>query len=237
MPIRGRCWIRFARSARVAGLALNPPTPLSAIEASLPHCDLVLVMSVMPGFGGQEFDPVALDKAADAQARGPTSMPCSKSTAASTIDTVGACAEAGTDCLSPARRFFTRDDYRGPRSANCVRSEAANMELEIASTTGFEDCACFVCSDLLIRPGATEYDQQGRVQGTLDIPLCEDGRQQVETMIEELREQPIAAIYTSPAVGRANGRALGEAFDVKVKTLDNCRISTTACGRGCWCPT
>ena len=60
---------------------------------------------------------------------------------------------------------------------------------------------------LLIRPGTTEYDQQGRVQGTLDIPLCEDGRQEVETMVEELRGQPIAAIYASPCqVGRANGR-------------------------------
>src|SRR6476646_7753639 len=46
----------------LAGLALNPPTPLSAIETSLPHCDLVLVMSVMPGFGGQEFDDVAIEK-------------------------------------------------------------------------------------------------------------------------------------------------------------------------------
>jgi ribulose-phosphate 3-epimerase len=45
-----------------AGLALNPPKPVSAIEASLPYCDLVLVMSVMPGFGGQEFEPIALEK-------------------------------------------------------------------------------------------------------------------------------------------------------------------------------
>lgn len=46
-----------------AGLALNPPTPLSAIEPYLDDCDLVLVMSVMPGFGGQEFEPVAIEKA------------------------------------------------------------------------------------------------------------------------------------------------------------------------------
>ena len=45
-----------------AGLALNPPTPLSAIEPYLDLCDVILVMSVMPGFGGQEFQPVALDK-------------------------------------------------------------------------------------------------------------------------------------------------------------------------------
>jgi ribulose-phosphate 3-epimerase len=45
-----------------AGLALNPPTPLSAVEPFLDLCDSVLVMSVMPGFGGQSFDIGALDK-------------------------------------------------------------------------------------------------------------------------------------------------------------------------------
>lgn len=46
----------------LAGLAVNPPTPLESIAAALPHCDLVLSMSVMPGFGGQKFDDRALDK-------------------------------------------------------------------------------------------------------------------------------------------------------------------------------
>jgi broad specificity phosphatase PhoE len=77
---------------------------------------------------------------------------------------------------------------------------------------------------LLIRPGATEYDQQGRIQGTLDIPLCEDGRRDVEVMVEELRTQPIAAIYTSPSqAAEQTADALGEAIDVKVKTLDSLR--------------
>ena len=44
------------------GIALNPPTPLEAIEPYLDACDLVLTMSVMPGFGGQEFQKVALEK-------------------------------------------------------------------------------------------------------------------------------------------------------------------------------
>jgi ribulose-phosphate 3-epimerase len=46
----------------VAGLAINPPTKLETIAASLPYCDLVLCMSVMPGFGAQQFNPVALEK-------------------------------------------------------------------------------------------------------------------------------------------------------------------------------
>ena len=74
---------------------------------------------------------------------------------------------------------------------------------------------------LLIRPGTTEYDQQGRIQGTLNIPLCEDGRQQVQTMIEELRGQPIAAIYSSPSQSaEQTAECLGEALDLKVKTID-----------------
>jgi probable phosphoglycerate mutase len=74
---------------------------------------------------------------------------------------------------------------------------------------------------LLIHPGITEYDQQGRVQGTLDVPLCEDGRQEVEKMVEELRGQPITAIYASPCQAAAQtAEAIGAALDMKVKTLD-----------------
>ncbi len=45
-----------------AGVSLNPATPLSAIEEIIPHVDLVLIMSVNPGFGGQSFIPATLPK-------------------------------------------------------------------------------------------------------------------------------------------------------------------------------
>ncbi len=45
-----------------AGVALNPHRPLSAISEILPEIDLLLIMSVNPGFGGQQFIPAALDK-------------------------------------------------------------------------------------------------------------------------------------------------------------------------------
>jgi ribulose-phosphate 3-epimerase len=45
-----------------AGVAINPATPLSSIEEILPDLDLVLVMTVNPGFGGQKLIPQALRK-------------------------------------------------------------------------------------------------------------------------------------------------------------------------------
>jgi len=46
------------------GVSLNPSTPLSAIDEILPYVDLVLVMSVNPGFGGQQFIESSVDKIA-----------------------------------------------------------------------------------------------------------------------------------------------------------------------------
>ena len=47
-----------------AGVSLNPATPLGAVEEFLPHVDLVLIMSVNPGFGGQSFIPETLPRIA-----------------------------------------------------------------------------------------------------------------------------------------------------------------------------
>ena len=49
----------------LAGVALNPATPLSALSCILPKVDMVLVMTVNPGFGGQSLIPYTLDKVRD----------------------------------------------------------------------------------------------------------------------------------------------------------------------------
>ena len=55
--------LRAIRSGKVrAGLSLKPKTPVSAIEDALRHADLVLVMTVEPGFGGQALIPSCLSK-------------------------------------------------------------------------------------------------------------------------------------------------------------------------------
>ena len=45
-----------------AGVALNPASPLSMVDEIMPHLDLILIMSVDPGFGGQAFIPETLEK-------------------------------------------------------------------------------------------------------------------------------------------------------------------------------
>ncbi len=52
-----------------AGLVFNPATPLSYLDYTLEELDLVLIMSVNPGFGGQKFIPTALRKLTEARRR------------------------------------------------------------------------------------------------------------------------------------------------------------------------
>ena len=49
----------------LAGVALNPATPLSVLDYILPECDMVLLMSVNPGFGGQKYIPYTTQKIRD----------------------------------------------------------------------------------------------------------------------------------------------------------------------------
>jgi len=94
----------------LAGLSLNPPTPLSAIESSLPYCDLILVMSVMPGFGGQKFDPVALEKLRELRDRHDVDALLEVDGGVN-ADTVGKCAEAGAEMFVAGVAVFHTDDY------------------------------------------------------------------------------------------------------------------------------
>jgi ribulose-phosphate 3-epimerase len=99
------------RLGATAGLALNPPTPLSAVERYLPDCDVLLVMSVMPGFGGQAFDPVALDKL-----RAVRSLSAAKNLLLE-VDggvndaTIGSCSEAGATLFVVGSAIFRQPDY------------------------------------------------------------------------------------------------------------------------------
>jgi len=56
------CLDKIRKAGARSGLALNPATPLEAVWEWLPMCDLVLCMTVNPGFGGQAFQPEVLQK-------------------------------------------------------------------------------------------------------------------------------------------------------------------------------
>ncbi len=75
---------------------------------------------------------------------------------------------------------------------------------------------------VLIRPGSTDYDVQGRIQGTLGIPLNEQGKEEVEQMIGQLEGRGIETVYcsdTEPAVQTAE--MIGAALDARVKKMQH----------------
>jgi len=95
----------------LAGIAINPPTPVSAVDRCLGCCDLVLVMSVMPGFGGQKFQPEVLEKLVWLSAQ-------AESHAVLSVDggvngeTIAPCAAAGADLFVIGTGLFAYPDYR-----------------------------------------------------------------------------------------------------------------------------
>ncbi|MBR6039901.1 MAG: ribulose-phosphate 3-epimerase [Clostridia bacterium] len=95
-----------------AGVVLNPATPISACVHLLQECDLVLLMSVNPGFGGQSFIPETLNKIralkAEIEARGlPTLIEVDGGV---NPDTAKLCIEAGADVLVAGSAVFKADD-------------------------------------------------------------------------------------------------------------------------------
>lgn len=101
---------RIRSLGAMAGLSLNPPTPLSALEASIPHCDLILVMSVMPGFGGQKFDDEALAKLQQL-AEHPQCDALLEVDGGVDPNTVGKCAAAGAEMFVAGTAIFKTSDY------------------------------------------------------------------------------------------------------------------------------
>ncbi len=93
-----------------AGLAINPCTPLSRIDGALSACDIVLVMSVEPGFGGQEFELVALEKLRELK-EDPRCSALLEVDGGVGVDTIAACAQAGADLFVAGTAVFGAPDY------------------------------------------------------------------------------------------------------------------------------
>lgn len=96
-----------------AGVTLNPATPLSAIEEILPDVDLLLVMSVNPGFGGQQFIPGSLQKIARArrlidETRSHAALEVDGGVK---VDNASRIVKAGADILVAGSAIFSSTDY------------------------------------------------------------------------------------------------------------------------------
>ncbi|MEX0694538.1 MAG: ribulose-phosphate 3-epimerase [Rhodospirillales bacterium] len=94
-----------------AGVSLNPATPESVIEYVLDKLDLILVMSVNPGFGGQSFIPAQLDKIRRIRKMigdRPIELEVDGGV---NVDTIASVVEAGADVLVAGSAVFKGDDY------------------------------------------------------------------------------------------------------------------------------
>jgi len=101
-----------------AGIVLNPATPLHYLDHTLELVDLVLLMSVNPGFGGQSFIPSTLHKIAQVRAR----LDQYKAETGKHIrlevdggikvDNIGEVAKAGADTFVAGSAIFGKDDYK-----------------------------------------------------------------------------------------------------------------------------
>jgi ribulose-phosphate 3-epimerase len=95
-----------------AGLSIKPDTPLEPHLETLRHFDTLLVMSVEPGFGGQEFRPDVLDKVRTARRLVDTGhlTLVVEIDGGINADTVEAAAEAGVDCFVAGSAVYGADD-------------------------------------------------------------------------------------------------------------------------------
>jgi ribulose-phosphate 3-epimerase len=94
-----------------AGVALNPATPLSAIEHVLDRLDLILIMTVNPGFGGQNFIPSMLEKIRQAKALVAGRNIDIEVDGGVTAENAGVICKAGANVLVAGSSIFKGNDY------------------------------------------------------------------------------------------------------------------------------
>ena len=111
-----------------SGLVFNPATPLACLEHVIDKVDMILIMSVNPGFGGQAFIPSALDKLRAARSMIESSGRDIRLEidGGVKVDNIGEIAAAGADTFVAGSAIFGSDDYA---------TTIAAMKREIKSVT------------------------------------------------------------------------------------------------------
>src|SRR5258706_2103681 len=111
-----------------AGLVFNPATPLSWLDYTLDKLDLILIMSVNPGFGGQKFIPAALAKLRSARERILQSgrEVWLEVDGGVKVDNIAEIARAGADTFVAGSAIFGTKDYKATITA--MRTELSNAK-------------------------------------------------------------------------------------------------------------
>jgi ribulose-phosphate 3-epimerase len=96
------------------GLVLNPATSVDSIKQVLPQLDMLLLMSVNPGFGGQKFIPYTYDKLREARAMIDALGLSTRLEidGGVTVDNIAEIARAGADTFVAGSAIFNQDDYK-----------------------------------------------------------------------------------------------------------------------------
>ena len=102
-----------------SGLVFNPATPLHYLDHVMDKVDMILIMSVNPGFGGQSFIPAALDKLKEARQRIDSSSFDIRLEidGGVNVDNIGEIASAGADTFVAGSAIFGNKDYSATISA------------------------------------------------------------------------------------------------------------------------
>ncbi len=120
-----RTLTEIRKMGRQAGVSLNPTTPLCLLEPALDYVDLVLIMTVNPGFGGQKFIPSLLPKIAQArELLDKRSSPAELEVDGGIkVSNIGLVAKAGADVIVSGSGIFQTPDYQATIAT--MRAEVA----------------------------------------------------------------------------------------------------------------
>ncbi|CAH6858244.1 ribulose-phosphate 3-epimerase [Vibrio chagasii] len=110
-----------------AGVVLNPATPLSHLDYIMDKVDLILVMSVNPGFGGQSFIPTTLDKLREIRRRiNQTGRTIRLEVDGGVkVNNIKEIADAGADMFVAGSAIFDSEDYQ--QTIDALRAELAKL--------------------------------------------------------------------------------------------------------------
>ena len=113
-----------------AGVTMNPATPVSSIEHVIDLVDLILIMSVNPGFGGQSFIPAAIDKLREVRTLAGARPIDIEVDGGVTADNAAKVVQAGANVLVAGSAVFKGGNYKANIAA--IRQAAAMARGEAA---------------------------------------------------------------------------------------------------------